>query len=124
MMDVQLESINSGNNLQEGFINHDGPCRKLHTSSLLEDETRSRSWLLRPSAWYATRTELLRAIGHTKAHHRMDRCWLKGVEGDALHAVLCAAGFNIRWLMHAIAAQAGTAAKAFFFGLLWLVSLL
>lgn len=43
------------------------------------------------------------AIGHLKADHRMDRCWLKGSEGDALHAVLCAAGFNIRWLLRAIA---------------------
>jgi IS5 family transposase len=33
----------------------------------------------------------------------MDRCWLKGSQGDALHAVLCAAGFNIRWLLRAIA---------------------
>ena len=32
----------------------------------------------------------------------MRRCWLKGETGDALHAVLCAAGFNIRWLMRAI----------------------
>jgi IS5 family transposase len=36
------------------------------------------------------------AIGHLEADHRMDRCWLKGSEGDALHAVLRAAGFNIR----------------------------
>jgi IS5 family transposase len=27
---------------------------------------------------------------------------LKGETGDALHAVLCATGFNIRWLMRAI----------------------
>ena len=32
----------------------------------------------------------------------MDRCWLKGGDGDALHAVLCAVGFNIRWLLRAI----------------------
>ena len=32
----------------------------------------------------------------------MERCWLKGSDGDALHAVLCAAGFNIRWLLRAI----------------------
>ncbi len=32
-------------------------------------------------------------IGHLKADHRMDRCHLKGSEGDALHAVLCAAGY-------------------------------
>ena len=35
----------------------------------------------------------------------MDRCWLGGSSGDALHAVLCAAGFNIRWLLRAIAAK-------------------
>ena len=35
-------------------------------------------------------------IGHTKAGHRMDRCWLKAAEGDALLAVLCAASLNIR----------------------------
>ena len=25
-----------------------------------------------------------------------------GLHGDALHAVLCAAGFNLRWLLRAI----------------------
>jgi IS5 family transposase len=71
--------------------------------------------------WLRRRQAIEPVIGHAKADHRMDRCWLKGAEGDALHAVLCAAGFNIRWLMRAIVAQA---AKAFFFGLLWMVSLL
>ena len=32
----------------------------------------------------------------------MQRCHLKGTEGDALHAVLCATGFNIRWLLRMI----------------------
>ncbi len=32
----------------------------------------------------------------------MDRCWLRGAAGDTLHAVLCAAGFNLRWLLRAI----------------------
>ena len=41
-------------------------------------------------------------IGHLKADHRMDRCHLKGVQGDRLHAVLCAAGYNIRWLLRMI----------------------
>jgi IS5 family transposase len=40
---------------------------------------------------------------HTKADHRMDRCWLQGAVGDALHALCCAAGYNIRWLLRAIA---------------------
>ena len=42
-------------------------------------------------------------IGHLKDDHGMRRCWLKGQTGDAIHAVLCAAGFNIRWLMRAVA---------------------
>ncbi len=42
-------------------------------------------------------------IGHLKSDHRMDRCHLKGTQGDRLHAVLCAAGYNIRWLLRMIA---------------------
>ncbi len=41
-------------------------------------------------------------IGHIKQDHRIDRCHLKGSQGDALHAVLCAAGYNIRWLLRMI----------------------
>jgi IS5 family transposase len=28
----------------------------------------------------------------------MERCWLVGAAGDALHVVLCAVGYNLRWL--------------------------
>lgn len=42
------------------------------------------------------------AIGHAKHDNRMLRCHLKGSVGDALHAICCAAGYNIRWLMRAI----------------------
>jgi len=42
-------------------------------------------------------------IGHLKADHRMARCHLKGEQGDRLHAVLCAAGYNLRWLLRMIA---------------------
>lgn len=42
-------------------------------------------------------------FGHLKADHRMDRCHLKGEMGDRLHAVLCAAGYNLRWLLRMIA---------------------
>ena len=41
-------------------------------------------------------------IGHLKSDHRMNRCHLKGSEGDAIHAVLSAAGYNIRWLLRMI----------------------
>jgi transposase, IS5 family len=55
--------------------------------------------------WLRRRQAIEPAIGHTKSDNRMDRCWLGGSSGDALHAVLCAAGFNIRWLLRAIAAK-------------------
>jgi len=32
----------------------------------------------------------------------MIRCHLRGSTGDALHAMACAAGYNIRWLMRAM----------------------
>ncbi len=53
--------------------------------------------------WLKRRQAIEPAIGHLKADHRMNRCWLAGSLGDALHAVLCAAGYNLRWLLRAIA---------------------
>ena len=53
--------------------------------------------------WLKRRQAIEPAIGHTKHDNGMDCCWLKGAQGDALHAVLCAAGYNIRWLLRAIA---------------------
>ena len=57
--------------------------------------------------WLKRRQAIEPLIGHTKQDHGMQRCWLKGSDGDALHAVLCAAGFNIRWLMRALLRQLG-----------------
>jgi len=53
--------------------------------------------------WLKRRQAVEPAIGHLKHDNGMDRCWLKGQTGDALHAVLCAAGYNLRWLLRAIA---------------------
>ena len=52
--------------------------------------------------WLKRRQAVEPAIGHLKSDTRMDRCWLQGAMGDALHAVCCAAGYNIRWLMRAV----------------------
>jgi hypothetical protein len=35
----------------------------------------------------------------------MGRCHLKGALGDKMHAVLCAAGYNTRWLLWMIRAK-------------------
>jgi IS5 family transposase len=64
--------------------------------------------------WLKRRQAIEPAIGHMKSDHRMERCWLAGQMGDALHALSCAAGYNIRWLMRAILGQAAKAAKAAF----------
>lgn len=39
------------------------------------------------------------AIGHMKADGKLDRNWLKGSLGDAIHAVLCGAGHNLRMIL-------------------------
>ena len=51
----------------------------------------------------ASRLAVEPIIGHLKEDHCMGRCHLKGEQGDRLHAVLCAAGYNIRWLLRMIA---------------------
>jgi transposase, IS5 family len=72
------------------------PVQVLHRGKNKSITEQQRRWLKRRQA-------IEPAIGHTKLDHRMDRCWLAGATGDALHAVLCAAGYNIRWLLRAIA---------------------
>ena len=54
-------------------------------------------------------------IGHLKSDHRMDRCHLKGEIGDRMHVVLCAAGYNIKWLLRMIAKKG----VAFLWRLYW-----
>ncbi len=62
-----------------------------------------KSLSLQQKRWLKRRQAVEPAIGHLKSDHRMDRCWLRGALGDALHAVLCAAGYNLRWLLRAMA---------------------
>ncbi len=62
--------------------------------------------------WLKRRQAIEPVIGHLKTDHRMSRCWLKGAVGDAINAVLSAAGYNLRWLLRAVAA--GTI-KPFYF---------
>jgi transposase, IS5 family len=74
------------------------PVQIIHRGKFKSLGVQQRQWLKRRQA-------IEPAIGHAKSDHRMDRCWLQGATGDALHAVLCAAGFNIRWLLRAITAK-------------------
>lgn len=53
-------------------------------------------------------------IGHLKVDHRMERCHLKGAQGDRLHALLCAAGYNLKWLLRMIAKKGVTFLRSVF----------
>jgi IS5 family transposase len=64
---------------------------------------RYKSLTAQQKGWLRRRQAVEPAIGHLKSDHRMDRCWLQGALGDALHSISCAAGYNLRWLLRAIA---------------------
>ena len=83
------------------------PAQLIHRGKFKSLDAQQRRWLKRRQA-------IEPAIGHTKSDNRMDRCWLGGSSGDALHAVLCAAGFNIHWLLRAIAAKGLAALRLVF----------
>ncbi len=49
--------------------------------------------------WMKRRAAIEPIIGHLKADHRMTRNHYRGQEGDAVNAILSAAGFNLRKLL-------------------------
>jgi len=78
-------------------VDADNPGREIiHRGKFKSLSQQQKGWLKR-------RTAVEPAIGHLKCDHRMDRCWLQGALGDALHCISCAAGYNLRWLLRAIA---------------------
>ena len=83
-------------------VDADNPEKQIiHRGKFKSLSPQQRGWLRRRQA-------VEPAIGHLKSDHRLDRCWLQGALGDALHTVSCAAGYNLRWLLRAIAAQGCT----------------
>jgi IS5 family transposase len=68
-------------------INHRGKSKRLNEKEL---KLLKRRQSIEPT------------IGHLKQDHRMGRCHLRRETGDRIHAVLCAAGYNIRWLLRMI----------------------
>jgi transposase, IS5 family len=78
-------------------VDRDNPeVEIIHRGKMKELNDEKKGWLKRRQA-------VEPEIGHLKSDHRMDRCWLKGAVGDALHTIDCAAGYNLRWLFRAIA---------------------
>ena len=50
---------------------------------------------------------LAKKIGHLRSDHRMGRCFLSRLCGDAINAVLAAAGANLRKLLGLYRREAG-----------------
>ena len=81
-----------------GFRGVDAEVSSVHLIHRGKHKTLTRT----QRRWLKRRQAIEPIIGHVKHDHGMRRCWLKGQTGDALHAVLCAAGYNLRWLLRAI----------------------
>jgi IS5 family transposase len=77
-------------------VDHDNPDLEIIHRGKIKSLTKTqRQWLKRRQA-------VEPAIGHLKSDNRMQRCWLQRQRVDALHALCCALGYNLRWLMRAV----------------------
>jgi IS5 family transposase len=75
--------------------NYEGPC-EVHVDKRRRGGTARSLW-----KWMKRRAAIEPGISHLKREHRMDRCRLKGIEGDQINAILSASGMNFRKLMKA-----------------------
>ncbi len=80
-----------------GYRGHDytGSCA-VHVDKRRRGTTARSEW-----KWMKRRAAIEPGIGHLKREHRMDRCRLKGIEGDQFNAILSAAGMNFGKLLKA-----------------------
>jgi len=69
---------------------------EVHVDKVRRGKTARSLW-----KWMKRRAAIEPGIGHLKREHRMDRCRLKGIEGDQLNAILSATGMNFRKLLKA-----------------------
>jgi len=75
--------------------NYDGPVT-VHIDKRRRGRTARRLW-----RWMKRRAAVEPSIGHLKNEHRLERNRLKGVAGDAINAILSAAGMNFHKLLGA-----------------------
>lgn len=87
-----------------------GETVKVFISGARRGVTRTIAKLLR------RRSAIEPMIGHMKNDGRLTRCPLKGATGDALFAVLCGCGHNIRVILRHL--------RVFLCQIIWLITLL
>ena len=79
--------------VDRGYRGHGIENVKIFISGAKRGVTKTIAKLLR------RRSAIEPMIGHMKNDGRLTRCPLKGTEGDALFAVLCGCGHNIRMIL-------------------------
>ncbi|WP_299592318.1 IS5 family transposase [uncultured Tateyamaria sp.] len=79
--------------VDRGYCGHGVKHVRVFMTSARRDVTRTIAKLLR------RRSAIEAMIGHMKNDGRLTRCPLKGTEGDAIFAVLCGCGHNIRMIL-------------------------
>ena len=110
-------------------VDADGPRPATNPGVEVVHRGRIRSMSERQKRQLKRRQAIEPAIGHVKhdsprlPRNRMIRCYLHGSIGDALHAISCAAGYNIRWLMRAIMRLGLRGLFAFVFLASWISTL-
>ena len=82
--------------VDKGYRGHDYRGEgKVHIAG---SSSRKVSWSIRKRR--RRRSAIEPKIGHAKSENRMGRCFLKGMVGDAVNALLAAAGANFRKLVN------------------------
>lgn len=88
-----------------GDVYVDQGCKGHGCSDIADVHIVRRGWRKLAASirkWYSRRSMIEPVIGHCKFDNRLDRNYLKGVEGDKMNAILSACGFNIRKLLRRI----------------------
>jgi IS5 family transposase len=94
--------------VDRGYRGHGVETVKIFISGAKRGVTRTIAKLLR------RRSAIEPMIGHMKNDGRLTRSTLKGTEGDALFAVLCGCGHNVRMILRHL--------RAAFHQLIWLIT--
>lgn len=81
--------------IDKGYQGHDyeGPAQVHVVKKISKSLSRTMRRMLK------RRSAIEPVIGHMKSDCRMDRNYLKGIEGDRINAIMAGAGFNLRKLL-------------------------
>ena len=102
----QLEQVEilTGVRPKEAFVDRGYRGGEVPTGCTMYVSGQRRGVTAALKRWIKRRSAIEPHIGHMKSDGLLGRCYLKGAEGDAMHAVLCGAGHNLRILLNRLRA--------------------